>query len=139
MLDERNSFVNWKKVFLLFALSSSSLPSDSQLQVYGQELAYYGNCISLEDFQNADAWFDSTESANTPSQMIKAAAPSVSASEEEQEVFDTKRLKELKKLIWQSVKRTNEEGIRAGDFVKLIKDIKSLSNGSEQTFGDLIA
>ena len=71
--------------------------------------------------------------------MIKAAAPSVSASEEEQEVFDTKRLKELKKLIWQSVKRTNEEGIRAGDFVKLIKDIKSLSNGSEQTFGDLIA
>jgi len=71
--------------------------------------------------------------------MIKAVAPSVSASEEEQEVFDTKRLKELKKLIWQAVKRTNEEGIRAGDFVKLIKDIKTLSNGSELTFGDLIA
>jgi len=139
MLEERSTFVNWKKVFLLFALASSSLPSDSQLQTYGQELAYYGNCISLEDFQNADAWFDTTESANTPSQMIKATAPSVSASEEEQEVFDTKRLKQLKKLIWQAVKRTNEEGIRAGDFVKLIRDIKTLGVGNEQTFGDLIA
>lgn len=132
--------MNWKKIFLLFALASSSLPSDSQLQTYGQELAYYGNSISLDDFLNADAWFDTTESANTPSQMIKAVATSVSAtSEEEQEVFDTKRLKELKKLIWLAVKRTNEEGIRSSDLVKLIRDIKTLSMGSEQTFGDLVA
>ena len=54
-------------------------------------------------------------------------------------MFDTKRLKQLKKLIWQAVKRTNEEGIRAGDFVKLIRDIKTLGVGNEQTFGDLIA
>lgn len=72
--------------------------------------------------------------------MIKAVATSVSAtSEEEQEVFDTKRLKELKKLIWLAVKRTNEEGIRSSDLVKLIRDIKTLSMGSEQTFGDLLA
>lgn len=70
--------------------------------------------------------------------MIKAAVNSVSQSEEEQEVYDTTRLKELKKLIWLSVKRTNEEGIRAADLVKMIKDIKSTGNGTEQTFGDLI-
>lgn len=70
--------------------------------------------------------------------MIKAAVNSVSQSEEEQEVYDTGRLKELKKLIWLSVKRTNEEGIRAADLVKMIKHIKSTGNGTEQTFGDLI-
>jgi hypothetical protein len=118
--DERSQYVNWKKIFVLFALASSSIPSDEVLQTYGSELAYYGNCVSLEDFQNADAWFDSSESANTPSQMIKVVKSqhnSTTDDQDEQEVFDTKRLKELKRLIWMSVKRTNEEGIRAQDLV----------------------
>jgi len=125
--EGRSQFVNWKKIFVLFALASSNLPSDEVLQTYGSELAYYGNVVSLEDFQNADAWFDSVESANTPSQMIRASTTQqTSTDQEEPEVFDTKRLRELKRLIWLSVKRTNEEGIRAQDLVEVIKDIKSL-------------
>ena len=50
--NERTQYVNWKKIFLLFALASSSIPSDEVIQTYGSELAYYGNCVSLEDFQN---------------------------------------------------------------------------------------
>lgn len=45
--DERIQYVNWSKIFVLFALASSSLPSDERLQIYGSELSYYGNCISL--------------------------------------------------------------------------------------------
>lgn len=71
--------------------------------------------------------------------MIKAATSQHNSTDgEEQEVFDTKRLKELKRLIWQSVKRTNESGIRAGDLVQLLKDIKALQKGQEQTFADLL-
>jgi len=49
---ERVQFVNWKKMFALMALASSSIPSDEKLQTYGSELAYYGSLISLENFKN---------------------------------------------------------------------------------------
>ena len=50
--QDRANFINWKKVFLLFALASSVIPSDAQIDTYGSDLAYYGTCISQEDFQN---------------------------------------------------------------------------------------
>jgi len=60
--------------------------------------------------------------------MIRATT-SQSHSEEEQELYDTKRLKDLKKLIWMAVKRTKEEGVRSADFINILQEIiKSGSN-----------
>lgn len=49
--------------------------------------------------------------------MLKASSVYSSVENQEEEVFDSLRLKELKRLLWLSVKRTNEEGIRASDLV----------------------
>ena len=45
-------FVNWKLIFIVFALASSAVPSDDRLSTYGNELAYYGSCITLENYVN---------------------------------------------------------------------------------------
>jgi hypothetical protein len=50
--------------------------------------------------------------------------------EAEPDQMDASRLSELKLLIWSALKRTNEQGVRAGDFIKMIKDLKSLTNNS---------
>jgi len=58
----------------LFSLAASALPSNERLESYATILNNFGTFISLEQFINVDAWFDSTESATTESQMIKVAS-----------------------------------------------------------------
>lgn len=67
MQNDRKEYINWKRVFLVFALAASPLPTDAQLDEYGSELAKYGTCVSKQDFIDADAWFDTCESASTAS------------------------------------------------------------------------
>lgn len=43
------------------------------------------------------------------------------------EVFDSQRLLDVKELLWRAVKRTNENGVRADDFVQILKDLKALA------------
>ena len=52
MDNDRKEFLNWKRVYLLFALAASEVPSDEQLDAYGAELAKYGTLVSKEDFQD---------------------------------------------------------------------------------------
>lgn len=50
MQNDRKEYINWKRVFLVFALAASPLPTDAQLDEYGSELAKYGTCVSKQDF-----------------------------------------------------------------------------------------
>lgn len=52
MDNDRKEYLNWKRVFLVFALAASEVPSDEQLDAYGAELAKYGTLVSREDFQD---------------------------------------------------------------------------------------
>ena len=52
MHSGRTQFVNWKLIFIVFALASSVVPSEDRLSTYGNELAYYGSCITLDKFVN---------------------------------------------------------------------------------------
>lgn len=41
-------------------------------------------------------------------------------------------------MLWRTVKRTNEEGIRGQDLIQIITDLKQLYQSDEYTFGDLL-
>jgi hypothetical protein len=48
--NERTIYVNWKKIFVLFALAASPIPSEEKLYAYAHDLNNYGLIISLENF-----------------------------------------------------------------------------------------
>lgn len=41
-------------------------------------------------------------------------------------------------MLWRTVKRTNEEGIRAQDLIQIITDLKAMCQSDEHVFGDLL-
>lgn len=49
-VDSGNEFVNWKKVFVLFALASSPLPSEQDIDEIQKEMKRYGETITLAGF-----------------------------------------------------------------------------------------
>ena len=66
-----------------------------------------------------EAWFDLTEGANSASQMIRASlagSQCVSTdSEEDNNTEVSPRLLEVKSLLWSTLKRRNETGLRVED------------------------
>lgn len=79
-----------------------------------------------------DAWFDDIESAFLDQSSITQVA---SSDGEVPDDCDSERLLLLKELIWRSVLRTNEQGIRSSDLVKLMQDVKKAGSGKEKTWG----
>jgi hypothetical protein len=49
--------VNWKKIFVLFSLAASALPSNERLESYATILNNFGTFISLEQFLNVRVVF----------------------------------------------------------------------------------
>lgn len=73
-----------------------------------------------------------------PSVRSKAHSGVISpkSSTAEEDVVDQQRLNDLKELLWLTVKRTNEDGLRSQDLIQMLVELGSL--GSGKVFGDLI-
>ena len=70
-------------------------------------------------------WFDEGESASFEYQI-----ESQIASDTEEGTIDYARLTDIKELIWLTLKRTNENGVRHSDFIDLIR---ALSDQVQET------
>lgn len=53
-----SEFVNWRKIFVLFALASSSLPPDEKLDEMHKEMKCSGETVSLSAFQEVSPFPD---------------------------------------------------------------------------------
>ena len=52
-----SEFVNWRKIFVLFVLASSALPSDEKLDELYKEMKGAGETVSLSRFQEVSFCF----------------------------------------------------------------------------------
>ena len=81
-------------------------------------------------------WFDEGESASIEQQI-----ESQIASDTEEGAVDLARLSGIKELIWLTLKRTNENGVRAADFIDLIRALSAQVQETSQqtaTFSDIL-
>ncbi len=81
-------------------------------------------------------WFDEGESASIEQQI-----ESQIVSETEEATVDYARLTDIKELIWLTIKRTNENGVRVADFIDLIRALSAQvqeSNQQTATFSDIL-
>jgi hypothetical protein len=81
-------------------------------------------------------WFDEGESAS-----IEQKIESQIVSETEEATIDYARLTDIKELIWLTIKRTNENGVRVADFIDLIRALSAQvqeSNQQTATFSDIL-
>lgn len=62
---DKRVFVDWKMVMTVFALFMSTVPTTAQTTEYVQSLSACSsnNLVSLENFLQVKAWFDTTEGA----------------------------------------------------------------------------
>jgi hypothetical protein len=58
------------------------------------------------------------------------------SSTAEEDLCDQQRLNDLKELLWLTVKRTNEDGLRSQDLIQVVAELRSLGYG--KVFSDLI-
>ena len=82
-------------------------------------------------------WFDERESTSYDSKKIVQEFN----SDEDEDTSDYFRLTQVKELLWLTVKRTNENGMRVSDFLKLLKILAESSETSRErllNFGELI-
>jgi hypothetical protein len=81
-------------------------------------------------------WFDDGESASFEQQI-----ESQIVSDTEEATVDYARLTDIKELIWLTIKRTNENGVRVTDFIDLIRALSAQVKESNQqtgTFSDIL-
>ena len=80
-------------------------------------------------------WFDESESTSYEKKVVQEYN-----SDEDEDQTDYIRLQQVKELLWLTVKRTNENGMRVSDFVGLIKTLASTDIQRERilNFGELL-
>lgn len=82
-------------------------------------------------------WFDESESTSYDSKKIVSEYN----SDEDEDTSDYIRLQQVKELLWLTVKRTNENGMRVSDFLAIIRILIDSSESSRDrimNFGELI-
>lgn len=82
-------------------------------------------------------WFDESESTSYDSKKIVSEYN----SDEDEDTSDYIRLQQVKELLWLTVKRTNENGMRVSDFLAIIRTLIDSSESSRDrilNFGELI-
>lgn len=124
-------YLNWKKTQIFFTLFSTAVPTENELEALQVKLEKVGPLVSQKDFIQVsifllkllfqtEMWFDEGESASFEQQI-----ESQIASDTEEGTIDYARLTDIKELIWLTLKRTNENGVRHSDFIDLIRALSA--------------
>lgn len=129
-------YLNWKKTQIFFTLFSTAVPTENELEALQVKLEKVGPLVSQKDFIQTEMWFDEGESASFEQQI-----ESQIASDTEEGTIDYARLTGIKELIWLTLKRTNENGVRPSDFIDLIRALSAQVQETIQqtaTFSDIL-
>ena len=84
-----------------------------------------------------EMWFDELESISFEQQIESQ----IIGSDTEEGTIDYTRVTDIKELIWLTIKRTNENGVRVADFIDVIRALSAQVQDSNQqtaTFSDIL-